>query len=385
MQRQMQTHKPERAKPIQPGRGERGFSLALVAVSAFVLLAMVGLAFDAGRMFIVKNELQTFVDASAVAAVGQMDGTQAGIQTANTTATQGPLGRAYPNGYNFDSTPVSNVTATYATTLAGTYDSYPTAQSASTNNYRFIKVTASASVPLNFLPVLPGISSPATLSSSAVAGQRGQPTFTNGGLQPFLPDAHDTTDTKNFGFTPGVEYTLKWGNGSTTCAGDQGWTDPNPAPQHGFVDLGQGTGASSLTQLIEWGGYPNASSTPSSVYSGMILYGDSGNRGTQVFTHLGARAAQDTDDTSTGYSDYISRGSGNGRRIVITPVGDPSTWDGRGNGSEQVIGFAAFFLDTSYAGNSASACATYIGPANMNGNGGGATDGSKVYYNVLFQ
>ena len=101
-------------KKIQPRRGERGFSLALLGVCMFVMLGILGLAFDMGRMFITRNELQTFCDASALGAVHQLDGTQAGVQSANNTATQGPLGTTKPNGYNFDSTPVSTVTATYS-------------------------------------------------------------------------------------------------------------------------------------------------------------------------------------------------------------------------------------------------------------------------------
>lgn len=365
--------------------GERGFSLALVAICAFVLFGMVGLAFDLGRMFILKNELQTFADASALAAVSQMDGTRAGIQAANTTATQGPLGAARPNGYNFDTTPISNVTATYATSFSGTYDSYATARFGATNNYRFVNVVATADISLDFLPVLPGIPRSYAVSASAVAGQQAKSSMTSGGLEPFMPDAHNTSDTQNFGFTPGTEYTLKWGNGSTDCAGDQGWSDPNPASQHGFVDLGQGNGNSSLRQAIVWSGYPNSGSDPSSVYAGMYLGGVPGNRGTSIFDALSTRAGQDTDLTSTTYSAYISGGNGNNRRIIIVPVGDPSTWTGNGNGSEQVIGFASFFLDPSYSGTSGSLCATYIGPANVNGTGSGANDGTKVYFNALFR
>ena len=121
-------------------RGERGFSLLVTAAAAIVLIGMLGLAFDAGHMMIVKDELQTFADASAMAAVTQMDGTQTGIQTANATATQGPLGQTRPNGWNFDVTTISTVTAKYSTSYGGTYDSYATASASSTNTYRFIHV-----------------------------------------------------------------------------------------------------------------------------------------------------------------------------------------------------------------------------------------------------
>jgi Flp pilus assembly protein TadG len=388
---------PRGSHPPAHRRGERGVSLTLLAVCLVVMVGSMGLAFDLGRMFITKSELQTFVDASALGAVYQLDGTQAGIQGANTTATAGPLGTTRPNGYNFGTMAITNATATYATAFSGPYDSYATANTSGANSYRFINLTATASVPISFLAVLPGIGSSYTVTATATAGSQAFSSVT-GALEPFVPDAHNATDTKNWGLTPGTEYTLKWGSGGGSgngkgggggnpagCAGDQGWTDPNPASQHGFVDLGQGNGNSSLRGVIVYGGYPNATSTPSSVYAGMSLSGVPGNRGASIFTALSERAAQDTDDVSTTYATYIAGGTGNGRRVITVPVGDPSTWSGNGNGSETVVGFANFFLDASYSGSSGAICATYIGPANMNGLSSGASDGTKVYYNVLFQ
>jgi hypothetical protein len=245
-------------------------------------------------------------------------------------------------------------------------------------------------VPLSFLPALPGIANSITLNASAIAGQQQTSSASYGGLQPFMVDAHNSASTTTFGLTPGTEYTLKWDNGNTTtCAGDTGWTDPanSKSPSaHGFVDLGQGKGNSDLESVIHYGGYPNATSTPSSVYAGLALQSVPGNRGSSIFSTLGERAAEDTDDTSTTYAEYLSSGTGNGRRVITVPVDDPTTWGGPGaNATATVIGFANFLLDTSYSGNSGPICATYIGPANMNGNASAAIDGSKIYYNVLFQ
>jgi uncharacterized membrane protein len=92
-------------------RGERGFTALILAVSIFATVGMMGLAVDVGRMFLYKNELQTFVDASAMAAIAAMDGTSAGIVRADAVATAGPLGSTKPNGYNFDSTPIANTPA----------------------------------------------------------------------------------------------------------------------------------------------------------------------------------------------------------------------------------------------------------------------------------
>src|SRR5260370_15566419 len=149
-------------------KNQCGFSLLLIAASGSVMIGMLGLAFDLGRMFIVKNELQTFVDASAIAACRQMDGSQAGVQNAHNTATAGPLGSTRPNGWNFDVNAISNVTDTYSTSYTGTYDSYAIASGSATNNYRFIRVTANATLPLYFLAVIPGLPTSQFLQSTAV-------------------------------------------------------------------------------------------------------------------------------------------------------------------------------------------------------------------------
>jgi hypothetical protein len=376
-------------KPVIRRPGERGFSLALITVCLVSMVGMLGLTYDLGRVYITKNELQTFVDASALAAATHLDGSQTGVQAANTTATAGPLGTIKPNGYNFDSAAVSVVTATYASIFNGTYDSYGTASSSGTNTYRFINVSASANVPLTFLPALPGISTSMTLTAAATAGEQPQSSVTNGGLEPFAPDAHNAADKKNFGFTPGSEYTLKWGNGNTTtCAGDSGLTPPVNSPSaHGFVDLGQGTGTDNLRSAIVYGGYPNSLSTPSSVYVGSDLYSDPGNRGASIFSALAERSNQDTDQTSTTWAQYQA-GIGNGRRVVTVPVSDPASWSGSGaNANVMIIGFANFLLDPglTIGGSSGPICATYIGPGDLTGTGSGGTDGTQVYTNVLYK
>ncbi|HLG99411.1 MAG TPA: pilus assembly protein TadG-related protein [Bryobacteraceae bacterium] len=361
-------------------RGEQGFSLILLTVSLIVIVGMLGLTFDLGRMYITKNELQTFADSAALASVFYMNGTQQGIQAANAMATIGPLGSTTPNAFNFGTNAVSNVTVTYASQFTGQYDSYAQASTASTNSYRFIKVTATAGISLDFLPVLPGIPTVWTATASAVAGQKENDTTNN--LAPFMPDGHNMADTTNFGFTVGQEYTLKWGNGGTTCAGDAGFVDPDPSSQHGFVNLGQGNANSALRNAIIYGADPT-----SPIDVGSLIPGVPGNRGTTIFGALSSLAAQDTDDTSTypAYLTSLANGTANGRRIITVAIGNPSTWSGNGNGSEAVAGFGNFLLDPAYSGTSGAICATYLGPANANGVSSGGSDGTKVYTNVLYQ
>ncbi len=369
--------------------GERGFNLILIGLALFVMIGMVGLAIDVGRMFVYKSELQAFADNAAMAAISKMDGSQAGVTAANALALTGPDGASLANKVNFDSTTISTVTTGYATSFSGTYDNYATADSAATNNYRFLKVTASSNVALTFLPVLPGISTLYTVSASATAGQQATSSLTNGGLLPFAPDAHNQADTTNFGLLPGQSYALKWPNGgNSTCTGDttpSQFTPPgNPPSEHGFVDIGEGNSNANVRTAILSGGYPNSSSSPSSIATGDTLGGVPGNRGSSIFDALNTRAGQDTDDTSMTYAQYVAGGTGNGRRVVTVAIG--GTWSGNGNNaSTPILGFANFFLNTTYSGTSGGICATYIGPADTSGSSSGGTDGTKIYTNILYQ
>ena len=366
----------------------------MVTLTANVLIAAVGLAVDLGHMFVVRSELQAFSDAAAMAAIPNLDGTRAGIQNAHTKATQGPLGASLPNATNFGTTSVTTATDTYATTFGGTYDSYATATTSSTNTYRFVKVAASANVPIYFLRILPGIASPATVSSSATAGQKAMPpNFNNGGLIPLSVDGHNTDASNEFGFTRGTRYTMRWGNGTATdCAGDSGFTPQNVPSQHGPVDIGQGNGESNLGSAIDYGGYPNASSTPSSIGINTSLTTPPGNRGSALDSSLAVRAGQDIDQTDTTWSAYqaaLAAGTANGRRVVTAPIMN-STYSGSGsNRTGTVIGFGSFLLDpaSTLSGTPSPGpiCATYIGPASLSGGTSGGTNGASLYVGVLFQ
>jgi uncharacterized membrane protein len=66
----------------------------MIAVSSVVMFGMLGLTIDLGRVYIVKNELQAFVDASSIAAALQLNGTTTGLAAADAAAANGPVGPA---------------------------------------------------------------------------------------------------------------------------------------------------------------------------------------------------------------------------------------------------------------------------------------------------
>ncbi len=70
---------------------QRGFVLIAMSVSMLLLLAVMGLAFDFGRVYIARNEAQVFTDAAAMTAALKLDGTSGGIERAREAATKVPM------------------------------------------------------------------------------------------------------------------------------------------------------------------------------------------------------------------------------------------------------------------------------------------------------
>src|SRR5215468_11122180 len=70
---------------------QKGFTLLATAICLVSLLGMLGLALDLGRVFIAKNETQTFTDTAALAAAMKLDGktfTAANAAVTNNTKNQ---------------------------------------------------------------------------------------------------------------------------------------------------------------------------------------------------------------------------------------------------------------------------------------------------------
>jgi uncharacterized membrane protein len=70
---------------------QRGFVLIAMSVTMLLLLAVIGLAFDLGRVYIARNEAQIFTDAAAMAAASKLDGTAAGITRARAAVARLPI------------------------------------------------------------------------------------------------------------------------------------------------------------------------------------------------------------------------------------------------------------------------------------------------------
>src|SRR6266576_5460096 len=90
---------PNKLKLSRRPSSEQGFTLLASAVCVVSLIAAAGLAVDMGRMYITKNEAQSYADAAAVSAALKLDGTAAGLRAADAAVT------ASPNKWGFSTTP----------------------------------------------------------------------------------------------------------------------------------------------------------------------------------------------------------------------------------------------------------------------------------------
>ena len=407
-----------------PRRNKRGVVLILAAVGAFAMVGILGLAFDLGRMFVAKSELQNYTDAAAIGAALKLDGTSAGVTRATTSATNDV------NQWGFGTESVGSVTVKYAQGLASAYVPNP----APALDYRFVQVEAEQNVPLYFMPLVPGVGWQRSVAASSIAGQKFEPDMKDG-IFPYSPDAHDPADP-NFGFLLGKYYTLKWdqytGNPSETqfyklsidnaklvgCEADMsnGAFQPGEAQgsQRGYIDLSDrnpldsGGGAALIRDAILTRTSFELPIVPYSYY----IDPEPGQKQTELAA-MADRVAEDTDPTTptyyttpqtapntpsiedmrtlyrTAYNtvDLPRPPNANGRRMVVAPVNNPGA-------AGLVIGFAGFLLppnpcaDVTLGSKTYSpCCGEFIGSVTGIGGGGSGGAGSATgsYRIVLFQ
>ena len=197
-------------------RQESGFTLLAMAVCAVVLCGMAGLAIDVGRMYITKNEAQTYADSASLYAAQQLNGTTAGLTAADTAVANNP------QAWGFATTAFSGTVTEYSTDGATGWATSGSVPSANVPNIRYVRVTASVStLPLYFLPVT-GVARTATVNARAVAGQVLEGTSSTNpipnGVYPYSPianvDAINSSQLPStgdpFGYTVGQQYDLKW-------------------------------------------------------------------------------------------------------------------------------------------------------------------------------
>src|SRR6266849_465743 len=140
---------------------ERGFALLASAVAAVALFGMAGMAIDLGRVYIARNEAQTYADSAALYAARELDGTAASL-----TRTDAAVA-ANTNKWNFGTDAFSGTVIEYS---ADGSTGWATSANAVPAKMSYVRVTAAIhNVALFFLPVT-GTGGNATVRASAVAG-----------------------------------------------------------------------------------------------------------------------------------------------------------------------------------------------------------------------
>jgi Flp pilus assembly protein TadG len=357
-------------------RRDRGFVLVTMAVTSVVLLGALGMSVDIGRMYIAKNEAQSFADAGALAAALKLDGTSTGVTNAQTAAT------SLPDKWNFGTTSYSGTTVEVAEALGGPWTNASSPPSPATN-YTYVRVTANVAVALYFMPVITTFVGGSTPSSASVGGravavQQLQTTW-NEGAFPFSPIAFDGPTGGNngsnpWGFVAGTQYTIRYeSSGKSSCAGDSG--DSNHLKNGSARGFWGDNSASVISNQVQ------GDLQEESLTTGEVLPGVGGAK-TTVATDIDDRIAQDGDTTDNTWASYSAPNSGaNGRRVVVMPI------QSEVNG--QVLGFGTFLLTDAGSFNhsgSANWCAIFTGTSNVqDGTGAGASSTPGAYVVRLVQ
>jgi len=377
----------------------KGFILIATGVCIVSLFGMLGLAVDLGRVYIAKNETQSYTDSAALAAALRLNGvsfTPARAAVTGNTKNQWNLGTTIftTSGGN------TTITTEFARPLAlnlsapdpATWETSP----ATAAGYTFVRVTATATLPLYILPVV-GSNLTQGVRSATVGGQLPLYSFSSG-LLPFSPIYHpDTATTANpSGFTVGNWYTLRYPGGATftnsdLCSGDQG----NPT----FLALAN-------SQVSDERGFyqdPAASVARGEIINGEMVYPVtypgtvtmSGGAMNTARDALNDRIRFDTDQTSNTYAQYQANVDANGDRIGIgfRLVGTPvNAGPIPGGGPRNITAFGGFFLsaaptgDVFYSSGGGSPwCAEYYGTWSKGSQETGAGQPGLAYVTQIVQ
>jgi len=313
-----------------------------------------------GHVFITKNETQAFVDAAALAGALQLNGQTTGITNANAAVTT----MKSNNKWNFGATAVVTPIVEFTTSAPGAAANAACTGGWTTNppspptSYNCVRVKASISVPMYFIPVV--LTTPAynmTVNSQAIAGQIDLTTLGTG-LAPYSGISTNTTGP-NFGLTEGTEYTIQWppAQGSTCSGNPKNCFGQSPCAG----DLQNG-GANALAVWNQWSnstsGYWGA--TSNSLLESYIL-GGAQLQAVSVGTNLepsltsGQKNAEggwldwkvnhDTDSVDQDWPSYkaaLATGAANGQRLMNVPILMPISL----NVTTNVLGYGQYLLET---------------------------------------
>jgi Flp pilus assembly protein TadG len=194
-------------------------SLQLLVIMVPVFFGLMGFAFDLGRLYLIRGELNEATSAMAIAAAQQLIGTSAALDNA-TAAAQETLddSSGHADKYNFGALQIGQSTGllssqaadpAYFATVAGATGTDTTgSDQADGTTARHVQINVTADAPLLFWSFLSlGQSRKTTIAAQSVAGIS-SPLCTACAVQPVAIAALSTDDTTDFGFVIGTQYTF---------------------------------------------------------------------------------------------------------------------------------------------------------------------------------
>jgi hypothetical protein len=354
-----------------------GFTLIAAAVCSFVVIGSTGLAVDLGRMYIAKNELQGFVDAAAISAVQQLDGTTNGITRARSAAL------AVRNRWNLGTQLVTNATVEFSLLPGAGVGFTWVASPNPATLYTVARVRASAPVSLFFISALAGRNE-SNVGATAIGAQTPVTTFRQG-LFPFSPFGHlfeigtgvpcmgaptPGCRDQETGLVVGNTYTLRWpsnpnpgsgGSGSSNmCSGDK--TTPQVANQ--MITIANSAGSSERGFIENTAASVSRETVVNDFQSVTRSVGDlvtmTGGAMQTIYDALQERISQDTNQTAMTAEAYFAVAHNN-RRVVACLINDGSVVNGNQFRAIEIGSFLLLPGSTYGSGGNQSWCAVYLG------------------------
>lgn len=222
-------------------RQQRGSVAIIVALSLAVLIGMIGLAIDLGRMFVIKTELQNAADACALAAARELDGIGGAKQRADAAGIL--VGTRNDINFQGEIAPITEASLTYSGNLSpnSAYN-----RSISDADAKFVMCTVSRpNIGMLFMGVL-GFGNQ-TVNAHAVATLAPSQTTCAIPIGVCKPPAGSSTPP--FGLVVGKWYSGKFGTGGgASVTGSYNWIDfkPNAGGANELKDLLAGVGQCEL-------------------------------------------------------------------------------------------------------------------------------------------
>lgn len=221
-------------------RHQRGAVAIIVALSIFVLVGMIGLAIDLGRMFVIKTELQNAADACALGAARELDGTANALTRADNVGVL--IGIRNKINFQHEPTPVTAASLTYSENL-GPNSNYKSSDAIAPEDIANMKYAMCAVSKPNIGMLFMGANGfgPQTVRAYAVATLAPGQTNCAVPLGVCKNPAGNANSTPKWGLIVGQWYGGKFSSTQNTCqdgttSGNFNWIDFSP-PNGGADEL----------------------------------------------------------------------------------------------------------------------------------------------------